>query len=124
MSVFDTSAVLAIIYEEDGQANAKARLSDSVISTVNVAEVAGDLIASGRGPGEAAVRFIDRLGLLIVAPTPEQAVRAGQLKRIRGLSLGDCFCIALGEARDERLVTGDQQWAREPAIRTCVELIR
>ena len=36
MNVFDTSAVLAILYKEPGGDVAKARLSGGVISTVNV----------------------------------------------------------------------------------------
>ena len=63
MNVFDTSAVLAILYDEDGRAVAKARLAKGVISTVNVAEVLGDYVASGRGDLAAARRVLGALEL-------------------------------------------------------------
>ncbi len=124
MSVFDTSAVLAIIYDEEGRGAAETQLAGSVISTINVAEVAGDLIITGKVDSEIAVRLIAELGLTISPPSLDQAKRAAELHRIPRLSLGDRFCIALGEALNEPLITGDQQWARVPDIRVPVELIR
>lgn len=123
MNVFDTSAVLAILYEEDGGAVAKARLAEGVISTVNVAEVLGDYVASGRGDLAAAQRVLGALELPTAAPDEAQAVRAAGLKR-PGLSLGDRFCLALGEAQGERIVTADQKWAALPDIKTPLEMIR
>jgi PIN domain nuclease of toxin-antitoxin system len=111
MSVFDTSAVLAILYDEDGRAEAEARLADGVISTVNVAEVLGDFVASGRGDLHGAVEALENLALALESPTMEHAIRAAALKTVRNLSLGDRFCIALGESRNDRLVTSDQLWA-------------
>ena len=123
MNVFDTSAVLAIIYDEDGRTVAEARLQDGVISTVNVAEVLGDYVASGRGDLRHARMIFDELALPTTEPDYEQAVRAAALRR-PGLSLGDRFCLALGEVRGERIVTADQKWAALPDITTPLEMIR
>ena len=49
--------------------------------------------------------------------------RVAELKRIKGLSLGDCFCIALGEAIREPLITADRQWATLD-LAVPLELIR
>ncbi len=110
MNVFDTSAVLAILYDEAGKARAETRLQNGAVSTVNVAEVIGDFVLSGRGDVAEACDAFDDLGLTLVEPDYAQAVRAADLKRPR-LSLGDRFCLALGEARGERIVTADQAWA-------------
>jgi len=124
MSVFDTSAVLAILYDEDGRAEAEARLGDGVISTVNVAEVIGDFVASGRGDLVGAVDALEELALALEPPTMEHAIRAAALKKtVRNLSLGDRFCIALGESRNDRLVTSDQAWA-QLKLSIPVEFIR
>jgi PIN domain nuclease of toxin-antitoxin system len=122
VNVFDSSAVLAIMYDEPGRAVAEARLDGGVISTVNVAEVLGDYVASGRGDLSDARDVFDGLRLPVVAPDYEQAARAAGLRR-RGLSLGDRFCLALGEAQGERIVTGDQLWA-DVTVAVPIEFIR
>lgn len=123
MNVFDTSAILAIIYDEQGRAVAEARLSEGVVSAVNVAEVLGDYVGSGRGDLAAARRVFDGLGLPVATPDYEQAARAADL-RAPGLSLGDRFCLALGEAAGERIVTADQRWAAIRGLKTPLEMIR
>lgn len=122
MNVFDSSAVLAIIYDEPGRAIAEARLDRGVISSVNVAEVLGDYVASGRGDLSDAREVFDGLRLPIIAPDYQQAARAAGLRR-RGLSLADRFCLALGEAEGERIVTGDQLWA-DVNVTVPIEFIR
>jgi ribonuclease VapC len=123
MNVFDTSAILAIVYDEAGRPHAEARLAGGVLSTVNAAEVMGDYVASGRGDLAAARRIIDGLGIELAAPDYDQAARAAELKRPK-LSLGDRFCLALGEARGDRIVTADQGWAALDHIKVPVEFIR
>ena len=123
MNVFDSSAVLAIIYNETGRPVAEARLEKGVISTVNAAEVLGDYVASGRGDISAAQKIFERLSLPTVEPDYAQATRAAELRR-PGLSLGDRFCLALGEARGERIVTADQRWADIAGLKTPLEMIR
>ena len=122
MNVFDTSAVLAMLYDEAGKAQAEARLEGGAISTVNVAEVLGDFVRSGRGTLDDARDAFDDLALELVSPDYDQASRAAALKRPR-LSLGDRFCLALGEARGLRVVTADQDWASVP-VSVPVEFIR
>lgn len=123
MNVFDSSAVLAIIYAEPGHEIAKARLPGGSISTVNVAEVLGDYVASGRGDIAAARRAFEGLRLPAIEPDYAQAIRAAELRR-PGLSLGDRFCLAAGEAVGERIVTADQKWAALTELKTPLEMIR
>ncbi len=123
MNVFDTSAVLAILYGERGREIAGARLEAGAISTVNMAEVLGDYVVSGRGDHGKARDAFDALGLALEPPDEAQAARAAQLRRPR-LSLGDRFCLALGEAKGRRIVTADQAWAAIPDLKTPLEMIR
>jgi PIN domain nuclease of toxin-antitoxin system len=123
MNIFDTSAVLAILYDEPGRPVAEARLRGGAVSTVNAAEVLGDFVASGHGDVAEACDALEELGLELVSPDYDQAVRAARLRR-PGLSLGDRFCLALGEAKGERVVTADQAWASVSGLRTPLEMIR
>jgi PIN domain nuclease of toxin-antitoxin system len=122
MSVFDTSAVLAILNDEDGRAVAESRLRGGSISLVNVAEVAGDYVLNGRSVPDGH-EALSRLELAVHAPDAAQALRVAELRSVKNLALGDRFCIALGEALGEPLVTADQQWA-SLSLAVPVELIR
>jgi PIN domain nuclease of toxin-antitoxin system len=123
MSVFDTSAVLAIMYGEKGGDAARKHLDGGSLSRVNFGEVLADLVRSGYGaPGECA-HLLSKLGLRLRSVYENHAERVAELKQIRGLSLGDCFCIALGEATGETLITADRQWA-DLELSVPVELIR
>jgi PIN domain nuclease of toxin-antitoxin system len=123
VSVFDSSAVLAILYDEEGREFAEDRVDRGVISSVNLAEVLRDLMASYGGEVDAAYDMFSRLPLVIVAPDVKQAKRASELKSVKGLSLGDCFCIALGESRRAPVVTADQDWT-QLSLSVPVEFIR
>ncbi len=123
MSVLDTSAVLAIIYDEEGADRARAHVSGASISRVNVAEVLTDLVRSGYGGAADAKRLAARLPLQVKDVLDDHLERVAELKQIRGLSLGDCFCIALGESAGEPLITADRQWATLD-LAVPVELIR
>lgn len=122
MSVLDASAVLAVIRREPGAALVVERLPDAVISHVNLAEVVGRLVRDGRTDEEIDL-ILDSLDLNPVETTIEQARRAAARADIKDLSLGDRFCIALAEERNEPLITADTDWAKLD-IRVPLELIR
>ena len=111
MSIMDTSAVLAMIYGEEGAEVAKDHLDAASISRVNVAEVLGDLVKAGYGSPADGMVILNKLGLRFRSVYDADAERVAELKQVKGLSLGDCFCISLGEAAREPLVTADKQWA-------------
>ena len=123
MSVFDTSAVLAIIYGEDGADEARKREVGGSISQVNVAEVLGDMLRAGFSSLAKASKVFAALELEVRGVHDVHVQRVAELKQVRGLSLGDCFCIALGESAGETLVTADQQWATLK-LAVPVQLIR
>jgi ribonuclease VapC len=123
MSVLDTSAVLAMLYEEEGADVARRACDPGSISQVNVAEVLTDLLQSGYRDATQAMSAFDELQLRVRSVYEGHVLRVAELKQVRGLSLGDCFCIALGEAAGEPLVTADRQWATLD-LAVPVELIR
>ncbi len=105
-------------------------LRDSVISTVNWAEIAGKVQvegANGSEAGAALLRYdLCALGLRLVEFSAEQADTAGELLRETrklGLSLGDRACLALGLARSETVFTADRAWQRL-RLGVDVEVIR
>ena len=121
--VFDASAILAILNRERGAETALAHLHDGAsISVVNAGELLGKLVSRGADPLEAR-RTLEDLEFIWIPPDASQAGRVGELGAIKDLSLADRFCIALAEARNEPLVTADQDWRTVP-IRVPVEYIR
>ena len=111
--VLDASAVLAVLREERGCEQVQDRLTQSVISAVNYAEVVSKLVDYGAA-GDMAVRAAAELGLFVTPLDEPTATRVGALReatRPRGLSLGDRACIALAEMLGLPALTADHAWA-------------
>jgi PIN domain nuclease of toxin-antitoxin system len=116
MKIFDTSAVLAVVFDEPGaeQAARWLQADDALISSVNLAEVWSKL--RDRGMSEDDVQAIIQHLPLQVAPfSTQQARAAGRLRpatRALGLSLGDRCCLALAtEHAGATVITADRPWA-------------
>jgi len=111
--VLDSSAVLAVINQEDGADLVRPLLGHAMISAVNVAEVHTKLTEYG---DETIQKGRALLGLLDVVPfDTAQARRTGELRpstRAAGLSLGDRACLALGIELDAEVYTCEGEWAR------------
>ncbi|BAZ22851.1 putative PilT protein [Kalymmatonema gypsitolerans NIES-4073] len=111
--VLDASALLAYLQDEPGSEAVEVVLAESVISSVNWAEVVQKSVAAGvviDGMRE----DLEALGLMIAPFTPEDAQMAGILwlqTRQAGLSLGDRACLSLGMGLDVSVLTTDQIWA-------------
>ena len=124
-SVLDSSAVLAVLFGEDGAENAIPHLTAGCISTVNVAEVVTRAIKVGAS-FEAVRDFLSRLGLEVVPFDLQNALTAGSLQPLAGphnLSLGDRACLALGLTAGRSVVTADRRWANVP-LGVAIILIR
>jgi ribonuclease VapC len=113
--VIDTSAVVAILFEEEDQlryAEAIESASTRLVSAVTRVELA--CVVEGR-KGEAGrerlERFFALTGAEVVAVTPQQATLAigafrtfGKGRHPAGLNIGDCFSYALASATDRPLL--------------------
>jgi PIN domain nuclease of toxin-antitoxin system len=111
-NVLDSSAVLAILFEEPGAEVVWPILDGALMTSVNVSEVFR--VAQRRGTS-----FADTLEAFLELPVKVQpfefedaTATAEFASRFPHLSLGDCACIAL--ARREaahQVLTTDRVWA-------------
>jgi PIN domain nuclease of toxin-antitoxin system len=95
-SVLDSSAVLASFYGEAGADIVDDIIRESIISTVNAAEVISKLVGRGMTAAMAKSVLIDT-GIEIAPFDLDQAEITGDLRgktRAQGLSLGDRACLA------------------------------
>ena len=124
--VVDTSAVLALLWEEPGADTIAAVLDRASISAVNWSELVAVMAERGL-PDEAIRNSLSALPVAAVVPFDgDQADLAGRLRRTTrhaGLSLGDRACLALGLALGLPILTADRAW-RDLNIGADVRLIR
>jgi ribonuclease VapC len=128
IAVFDSSAVLAVIYGESGSDevyDVLDRMRGALLSSVNLIEVHSKLLLNGL-PQEAARQKIRQLRCEICPLDEEQARIASEMvttTRPYGLSLGDRVCLALAIQRNATVYTADQAWEGIP-LRLELKMIR
>jgi PIN domain nuclease of toxin-antitoxin system len=113
-AVLDSSALLALLFDEPGADRVATVLPDAVISAINLAEAATKL--QDRGLDEATARAaVAATGVRIAPFSEDLAWIAASLRastRDAGLSLGERACVALAIDRGARAYTADHAWAR------------
>ena len=122
--VLDASALLALLADEPGASEVAAIISDSMISSVNLAEVAGKL--ADYGMSDAKIRKALSIGVDIVNFTAEHAVATARLRRkttALGLSLGDRACLATAMVAKVPALTVDAAWKKVKVQGVKVKLI-
>ena len=123
--VFDSSALLAISFDEAGAQRAARGLKDGIMSAVNVAEVISRYVDQGASEEEARAS-LQAFGLDIRPFDETQAMAAGLMRTATqklGLSLGDRACLALAVQEGATVFTADRTWAALE-LEVDVELIR
>lgn len=122
--VLDSSAILAVIFQEKGAEIVEPILEKSKICSVNVAEVFTKLAEKGVLTKQTIDDF-QQLGLEIIDFDFEQAAKTAELRPLTkhlGLSLGDRSCLALAILHKTTAVTADKDWQK---LTFCqVEVIR
>jgi len=112
--VLDSSAILAVLYHEPGQAVVEAAVREpgAMMSSVNLLEVVSNL--ADRGWSDAYIRAgIARIDFDAIPLDIETAFAAGLLRRSTrqaGLSLGDRACLALAQRLGVPAITADRAW--------------
>jgi len=113
-AVLDTSAVLALIKNEDGAEAARAAVRGAFVSIVNHAEILSRLMRAGMSLE--AVRLACRRAGYVPAPfSTEQAEECARLVRWThhlGLSLADRACLALAKLGRHEVLTADRAWTK------------
>ena len=111
--LLDASAALTILHDEPGAGRVAGFLPTAAISAVNLAEV--HIVLERRGvPAADAWRAVDALALEVLpadAATAHAAAGIAAANPRRGLSLGDCFCLATAHLAGRSAVTADRTWA-------------
>lgn len=129
--VLDSSAFLAWLQQEPGWERTEAALAGvAVMHTVNWAEVLSKLAERGINVRETVGVLLER-GVLhktlkLDSGHEQDALRVAELRpltRAAGLSLGDRYCLALGERLGATVLTADQPWKRLN-VGVTVECIR
>lgn len=112
--VLDASALLALINEEDGADIVIKALPFSIMSAINISEVAATLMLMGISKKECEstiMWFITK-----VEPFDEsQAYGTSALRPLtksKGLSLGDRACLNLGKLKNLTVLTADKVWSQ------------
>jgi len=120
--VFDSSAVLAFLFEEPGGERTIPDLPGGLMSAVNAAEVLAVLVRRGMSREEAQLA-LRKTRLKIVDFTMDCAAKTAELLA-RGISLGDRACMATALLMGLPAVTADRSWTalRVPNLR--IEYIR
>lgn len=121
--ILDTSAIMAMLYEEPEAPAIERALAVAGRSAISAASLLeAGMVCEGRGGGPAAARLdalLLRLRPEIVPFTAEHAVlaregwrRYGKGRHPAGLNFGDCFAYALARSRDEPLLFKGDDFAR------------
>ncbi len=122
--VFDSSAVLAAIFDEPG-GDRVAELwanGENLLSTVNYSEVIAKLTEHGMPDDDIRI-VMEGVPLKLAQFDQETAHAAGLLRRTTkslGLSLGDRACMALAQIRNVQAVTADRVWKKHKGIDVLV----
>ena len=112
--VLDASAVLAVIRGESGADRVGPLIVDSLLGTVNLAEVTTRLVDLGFSLAEID-GLTEDLECEVVSFDESLARQAGLLRfetSHLGLSVGDRACLALAQQEGLPVLTGDRAWAR------------
>jgi ribonuclease VapC len=124
--VFDASAVIALLRDEEGTDVIAAYLGDALISAVNLQEVIKALLVRGFSIGMARA-MIDALHLDVRPHNAADAYAAAELyeaTKEHGRGLGARTCMALAIAEGLPVLTTDQAWAKITIPRLTVRMAR
>jgi len=125
-AVFDSSAILALYYNEPGRKKVLQHLNrhEPLISAINLSEVFTKLSEDGLTEDEMLESF-DGLDIRIIDFNKQQSIVAARLRpgtKHLGLSLGDRACLALAMVETAIAVTADRAWTKVRNVK--VETIR
>lgn len=123
--VLDSSAILAVIFNEPGSDSVAPLLQGALVSTVNLTEVYTRLLLRGV-PADLAWSRIFRMGFEVCPFYEHQARIAAEIiaqTRPLGLSLGDRACLALAVERKAAVYAADAAW-RNLDLPIQIEIIR
>jgi PIN domain nuclease of toxin-antitoxin system len=123
--VLDASALLAYLRQEPGGEVVDGVLAESVMTSVNWAEVVQKSISAGVEV-EGMLEDLQALGMKVEPFLPVDGAMAGRLwapTRQLGLSLSDRACLSLGLRLGLTVLTRDRAWA-QLSLDVVIQLLR
>ena len=124
--VMDSTALIAVVYQEPGYERVVEILDKSAISAVNLAEIMNKLVLRG-APAETVRDTLLKLELTVEDWTEDLAYRSAEFTpftKSHGLSLGDRACLTLAKHLRATAVTSDRTWSRKPALGVPIMIFR
>lgn len=112
--LFDSSAVLAILFKEVNPVELSVYLENSAISTINYSEVVSKVLGKGsplEGTRQKILSIIEDV-IPFDKYTAELTAELNLKTSRFGLSLADRACIATGIYRNYEIVTADRIWEK------------
>ncbi len=112
--VLDTSALLALLFNEPGAEKAIARGQDGVLSAVSYSEAVAKSL-DHKVPMETVMQALDGLKLTLVPFDEEYALAAAALRpatRQLNFSFADRACLATAKVRKLAVLTADRDWQK------------
>lgn len=124
--LLDASALLALIFAEQGADRIEEIWNDTSISAINLSEAVAKMGDRNLSPEriDLILRLVD--GTVIIPFDRPIAIAAGRLREATkpfGLSLADRGCLATAQATGRIAVTADRAW-RELDLGIAIEVIR
>jgi len=107
--IFDTSALLALIYEIESSKILKPLISSSIISVISLDESLHHLQKLDILPQES-LTLIQKIITDIIPFDSEQALFTAELATKNSLSFSDRACLALGMKLQLPVYTAKQEW--------------
>ena len=124
--ILDSSAFLALINKEEGSEIVANLLKDTIISSVNVAEIVAKLVEQFN-MAEEDIEKVLNIGFEEKAFDHKQAALSGIIRnktKKLGLSLGDRACLALGISLGLPVLTADKNWSKIEELDLVIKIIR
>jgi len=112
--LFDSSALLTLIQQENGYEELENVVANAVISSVNLSEVIS-VLSRSMVPKEKIEEIITSSITDVIPFAREEAMLSGELinqTKAFGLSLGDRACIATGILYNLKVYTTNQIWRK------------
>ena len=114
ISVIDSSALLAIIYDEGENKEVQKHFDHSYMSVINATECLIVLNRNGM-PMDVAQNLLESIISKFIPTEYNNILLIAEIKNSNvdiELSLGDCTCIALGNKLGLQIVTADKVWLK------------
>ena len=112
--VLDSSALLAVAYDERGADRVKPIFNRSVMSSVSLSECIGKMASRGIPAEDALTVLTDMVPDIIDFDQTIALIAGGLVPNTQplGLSLGDRACLATGIRLRLEVVTADKIWGK------------